>query len=121
MAQRQPLVAAQWPRAEGGQLTAQIGLVERPESNVQLHEARENIQQFDSGGSAAEDEMRMLAGRRNESAAGGLDGRMAGLDGLLRERKISANEDVNVSELGGCRLREAGRVHWWFLVKVAES
>ena len=110
-AQRPALVTAQEPGTEGGQLAAQIGLVERPESNLQPYEARENIQQFDFGASAAEDEMRMLFVRRDERVAGGLDGRVAGLNRLLRERKIGPDKDVNVGRFAGCRLPEVQGRH----------
>ena len=118
--QRQSLRSAQRTRAKCGQFAAQIGLAERPKGDVQPREARKNIQQFDFGARAAEDEMRMLVGRRDERVTGGLNGRVAGLNGLLWERKIGANKDVNVSGLAICRLREAGITHKSFWSKWQE-
>jgi hypothetical protein len=64
--------------------------------------------------------MRMLVGRRDERVAGGLNGRVAGLNGLLGEREIGADEDVNVSRLGSSCLREAGMGHVRFSSKWQE-
>ena len=110
-AQRQSLITAQRPGAEGGQFAAQIGLVKRPEPDVQPREARENIQQFDFGANAAEDEIGVLLVRRNESVACSLDGRMAGLKGLLGKRKIGPDKDVNVGRFAVCRLPEVQGHH----------
>ena len=53
----------------------------------------------------------MLAAGGNETGSGSLDGRVAGLNGLLRERKVGPDEDVNVSRIAGCGLPEAGSGH----------
>ena len=55
--------------------------------------------------------MRMLLVSRDESVACSLDGRMAGLNGLLREREIGPDKDVNVGRIAICRLPEVQGRH----------
>lgn len=86
MAQRLPLAAAERPRAQGGQLTAEIGLVERSKGDFQPCQTRVDRQKLDFGWNAAEHEMRMRLAGLNEAGPAGLERRVTGLDRLLRKR-----------------------------------
>ena len=83
--------------------------------------ARNDAFECDLGMRPAEDEMRMLVVGREESVAAGLDGRVAGLHNLLKNRQIRADKHVGIRCLVGPNLRKSSVVHRRLLVKMAET
>ena len=106
-AQRATLIATDWPRGKCRKLAGKIGLIEGPAEESERFKPRQNVSQLHFGDHAAENQMRVvLQGRKR---ARQFQARMAGLNGLLRKRQITSNEDINVGGLGTFRraLRES--------------
>lgn len=87
--------AADRPGGEGRQLMAAVGLAERPVRHAEPAESLAAAVEVTFVGNAADDEMRVGQGGREEEPCG-FDGRVAGLDDLLGVRQVLPHEEVDI-------------------------
>ena len=85
-------------RAQGGEFVAPVGLVESPVSNPEPAQSVHAPIEMAFGRDTTDDQMRMGKIRRKKRF-GNLNGCVAGLDDLLRKRKICPQEEVDVGEV----------------------
>jgi hypothetical protein len=101
-----PPVAVNGFGADGGEFITAVGFMENAVGDAQGAQAVGITKQRTFVGSGTNDQvgMRQIGG---EKISGDLNGRMTGLNDLLRERKIDSDEEIDVrggvlGELHGC-------------------
>ena len=90
-----PVSSADGLRGGGGQLPAEVGLVEGAEADAGPAKAVEGLAQAGFVGDGTEHEEGVIVVGREESP-GGFQGGVTGLHHLLRVGQVAADEDVDV-------------------------
>lgn len=99
MAEQAAAVRPERLRAEGRGPAAEVGLAEVGVPDAGHAEGPSHQAECGPVRDGAEDEVGVFEVRRDQAPAGGLDGRVDGLDRLLRQGEVGPGDGVDVSDL----------------------